>query len=246
MTLDDRLTIREAADPRGGVVLLQEAFGVTPYLLEVADRLAHEGWTTVVPHLYHRSGSPTFAYDVNHGDGVDSREPEAERAAADAILPHALAMTLEGLDRDLDEAFEVLEQRGIVAANSAVMGFCFGGSVALYAAASRVLGAAAIFYGSGITEPHFGVVPAFVGLARERVTPTIAFYGALDKHIASEEVDALENALTTSAAPSELVRFPDAEHGFHCTLRRNYHPGAAEEAWAQTLAWFGTYIPAGG
>jgi dienelactone hydrolase len=89
----EHVTVVPSATPRGGVVVLQEAFGVTPYLLGVAGRLATAGWSAAVPHLYHRSGSPTFAYDVDHGDGVDGREPAAEAAAAEAIGPHAVQLT---------------------------------------------------------------------------------------------------------------------------------------------------------
>ena len=36
----------------------------------------------------------------------------------------------------------------------------------------------------------------------------------------------------------EIVRFPEAEHGFNCDQRPSYHPQAAAEAWERTLAWF--------
>ena len=61
----EHVTVVPSVTPRGGVVVLQEAFGVTPYLLDVARRLATAGWSAAVPHLYHRSGSPAFAYDAN-------------------------------------------------------------------------------------------------------------------------------------------------------------------------------------
>jgi len=93
----EHVTVVESAAPKGGVIVLQEAFGVTPYLLDVAGRLAAAGWSAAVPHLYHRSGSPAFAYDVNHGDGVDGREPAAEEAAAAAIGPHAMQLSQAGV-----------------------------------------------------------------------------------------------------------------------------------------------------
>jgi carboxymethylenebutenolidase len=241
---DEVLTVVGAAgDRRGGVVLLQEAFGVTPYLLDVARRLSEAGWTTAVPHLYHRSGSPTFAYDVSSGDGVDSRDEKAERDAGAAIGPHALQLTLEGLTEDVDGALAALASRGIEQDRTCVLGFCFGGSLTLYTAAVRDLGAGVVFYGAGIGSPHFAV-PPFVDVADSRTTPLLAFYGAQDKWIPARDVDTLEAAMTQSQAPAQVVRYAGAEHGFHCDLRRSYHPEAASAAWSRALGWMSEHVSA--
>ena len=236
----EHVTVVPSATPKGGVVVLQEAFGVTPYLLDVAGRLAAAGWSAAVPHLYHRSGSPTFAYDVNHGDGVDGREPAAEAAAADAIGPHAVALTQAGVMADVDDAIAELGALGIAPANVAAVGFCFGGSVALYASGARRLGAAVAFYGAGITAPHFSV-PALADVAAARTTPLLGCYGALDQWIPAADVDALEREIARSSVPGQVQRYPGAGHGFHCDLRSTYHEDAARAAWAQTLAWLDRY-----
>ena len=236
----EHVTVVPSATPKGGVVVLQEAFGVTPYLLDVAGRLAASGWSAAVPHLYHRSGSPTFAYDVNQGDGVDGREPAAEAAAADAIGPHAVQLTEAGVLADVDDAIAELGALGIGPANVAPVGFCFGGSVALYASGARRLGAAVAFYGAGIAAPHFSV-PAFADVAAARSTPLLGCYGALDQWIPPADVDVLEREIARSSAPGQVQRYPGAGHGFHCDLRSTYHEGAARAAWAQTLAWLDRY-----
>jgi carboxymethylenebutenolidase len=226
--------------PRGGVVVLQEAFGVTPYLLGVAGRLATAGWSAAVPHLYHRSGSPTFAYDVNHGDGVDGREPAAEAAAAEAIGPHAVQLTEAGVMADVDDAIAELGDQGIPPQNVGVLGFCFGGSVALYASGARQLGAAVAFYGAGIATPHFSV-PAFTEVAAVRTTPLLGCYGALDRWIPATDLDILEREIARSPVPGQVNRYAGTGHGFHCDLRSTYHEGSARTAWAQTLAWLDRY-----
>jgi carboxymethylenebutenolidase len=236
----DHVTVVEAEPPRGGVIVLQEAFGVTPYLLDVAVRLAAEGWTAVVPHLYHRSGSPTFAYDVNNGEGVDAREPAAEQAAAEAIGPHAMQLTAAGVAADLDDAVAELAARGIGTANTALIGFCFGGSVALYAAGARQFGAAAAYYGAGIAQAHFSV-PAFADVAAKRSTPILGCYGALDQWIPPSDVDRLEAELRRSDTPGRVNRYATAGHGFHCDLRSTYDAESARSAWADTLEWFDHY-----
>jgi carboxymethylenebutenolidase len=47
-------------EARGGVVLVQEAFGVNAHIEDVGRRLAGEGWLTVAPHLFHRTGDPVL------------------------------------------------------------------------------------------------------------------------------------------------------------------------------------------
>jgi carboxymethylenebutenolidase len=236
----DYVTVIEAITPKGGVIVLQEAFGVTPYLLDVAGRLATAGWTAAVPHLYHRSGSPTFAYDVDHGDGVDGRESKAERAAAEAIGPHAMQLTEAGVMSDLDDAGAELAARGIKPANVGLLGFCFGGSVALYASGLRRYGAAVAYYGAGIAEPHFSV-PAFADVARRRATPLLGCYGALDRWIPQSDVDRLEAEVRRSRAPGRVSRYATAGHGFHCDLRTTYDAASAHFAWTDTLAWLDRY-----
>jgi carboxymethylenebutenolidase len=236
----DHVTVVESAAPKGGVVVLQEAFGVTPYLLGVAGRLAAAGWSAAVPHLYHRSGSPAFAYDINHGDGVDGREPAAEQAAAAAIGPHAMQLTASGVMADVDDAIAELGALGITPANVGVLGFCFGGSVALYTSGARRLGAAVAFYGAGISAPHFSV-PAFTEVAAARTTPLLGCYGALDRWIPAADVDTLEEEITQSAAPGQVSRYAGAGHGFHCDLRSTYHEASARAAWALALAWLDRY-----
>jgi carboxymethylenebutenolidase len=241
----DHVTLLPAANPRrGGVVLLQEAFGVTDYLLSVGANLAAAGWTTAIPHLYHRSGSPTFAYEVDEGDGVDDRQPAAERAASRAIGPHAMRLTAEGVAEDIDDCLAALEGDGIEPANVGAVGFCFGGSVALYLSARSSLGASVVFYGAGIRDEHFGV-PAFAALATERCTPLLGHYGMQDRWIDQQDVDLLESELSLGAAPYELIRYPGAGHGFHCDRRGTYHAPSASAAWARTLTWLDVYAGRG-
>jgi len=52
------------ANTRGAVIVIQEAFGVNDHIMEVADRLAAEGWRAFAPALFHRAGpDPVAPYD---------------------------------------------------------------------------------------------------------------------------------------------------------------------------------------
>ena len=49
-------------EPRGGVVVVQEAFGLTGHIERVTQALAADGWVAVAPALFHRSEQQIFDY----------------------------------------------------------------------------------------------------------------------------------------------------------------------------------------
>jgi carboxymethylenebutenolidase len=213
-----------AGPPRGGVVVIQEAFGVTAHIAGVADRLAAAGYVAVVPHLFHRSGDPVLGYD----DFA-------------AVMPHMQALTAAGIDADVDAALDFLRDEGLVDAQIAIVGFCMGGAVSLATASRLALGAAATFYGGGIVEGRFGY-PPLVELAPRMPTPWIGFFGDEDTGIPSEQVEALREAASRAGAPTELHRYPGAGHGFNCDDRDAYHEAAATDAWTRMLDWFASHV----
>src|SRR5881227_1452409 len=119
-----------SARAKGGVIVVQEAFGVNEHIESVADRLAELGYHAVAPHFFHRAGGGVVPY----GDFAQVL-PKFEGLNDDAILA------------DLDAALGVLSTAGIGPERTGVVGFCFGGRVSFLAAARRRLGAAVGFYG---------------------------------------------------------------------------------------------------
>jgi carboxymethylenebutenolidase len=219
------LSIHEpAGTPKGGVVVVQEAFGVNDHIEDVARRFAAEGWLAVAPHLFHRSGDPKLGY----GD-------------MSQVMPHMQALTAEGVLADVDAAIDHLTGAGIPPGRIGIVGFCMGGTVALVTAARRDLGAAVSFYGGGVTEGRFGFGP-LVEEATGLRAPWLGLYGDLDQGIPVEGVEQLRAAAASSGQETELVRYPEAGHGFHCDQRDSYEPKSAQDAWARTLAWFDRHL----
>ena len=212
---------------RGGVVVIQEAFGVTAHIASIVDRLAAEGYLAVAPHVFHRSGDPVLGY----GD-------------FEVVKPHMQALTAAGIDVDVDAALDFLRGEGLVDGQIAIVGFCMGGSVALATAARVRLGAAATFYGGGISEGRFGYAP-LVELAPGLLTPWIGFYGDADQGIPTPQVEALREAASRADVPTEVHRYANAGHGFNCDDREAYDPAAATDAWARMLDWFAGHLAVG-
>jgi carboxymethylenebutenolidase len=219
------LTIAEpAGERRGGVVLVQEAFGVNGHIEHVAERLADAGYLTVAPHLYHRSGDPVVGY----GDYQQ-------------ILPHMQQLSEAGLLTDIDAALARLADAGVEPSHTGVVGFCMGGTVAFLTAVRRQLGAAVTFYGGGVAQGRFGLPPQ-IELAPELETPWLGLYGDEDQSIPVDDVEQLRAAAERAPVETAVVRYAGAGHGFHCDERPDYRPDAAADAWQRTLAWFGAHL----
>ena len=121
-------TARPASDPPWpGVVVIHEGNGMSPQLLRFCERLAREGYATVAPDLFFRSGG----------------------SEAQDFATLIGALTPEGTRADLDRAVDVLRAEGATAVG--ITGFCMGGSVAYRAALIGVdVACAASFYGGSI------------------------------------------------------------------------------------------------
>jgi carboxymethylenebutenolidase len=207
------------------VIVIQEAFGVNDHIQDVTRRFADAGYLAVAPHLFHRTGDPVLDY-----------------GNFDKIMPHMQALTEAGLLADLDATLAHLAEGGLATGKTAIVGFCMGGTVSFLAAARRPLAAAVTFYGGGVAEGRFGM-PPLVELAAELQAPWLGLFGDLDESIPVEQVEQLRAATASAGVPTEIVRYPEAGHGFHCDQRPgSYHQASAADAWSRTLAWLERHL----
>ncbi len=228
-TPDGPMDCFEARSPESthrAVVVVQEAFGVNHYIQGVTQRFADAGFDAVAPHLFHRAGGGTAPYDD-----------------FSKVLPLYEGLTDDGILMDLDAAFAHLGELGHEPAAIGVVGFCFGGRVTFLAAARRAFGAAVGFYGGGLVTPRFPQFPALVGEAPTLQTPWLGLFGDEDGSIPVEDVETLRGALEAAPVPTEIVRYPGAEHGFFCDERPSYNAEASADAWPRTLTWFDGHLP---
>jgi carboxymethylenebutenolidase len=213
------------AKAKGAVIVVQEAFGVTTHIEDVARRLADDGWRAVAPAFFHRQGSPVLGYD----DFA-------------SVMPVMSQLTKEGITADLLATIQYLDAAGFAASSTGIVGFCMGGTVSFYAGTLRPLGAAVTFYGGGVTEGRFGL-PSLIDLAPELQSPWLGCFGDLDQSIPIAGVEALRAAAAAAPVATEVVRYEEADHGFHCNDRESvFHPAAAHDAWLRTLEWFDQHL----
>jgi carboxymethylenebutenolidase len=211
--------------PRAGILVFQEAFGVNAHIRDIAERFAREGYYAIAPELFHRT-APEF-------DGAYTN--------FEAVMPHLLALTEQGLEADARAAYVWLRADvGTPETHIACIGFCLGGRVSFLANSILPVKAAISFYGSGIAPSP--MTPGLLSRAADLHGTQLLFWGGLDKHIGPEQTQAVTDALLRAGKPFVNVEFADADHAFFCDARPSYNPAATQQAWALTRAFLNCHL----
>ncbi len=157
----DAYVARPAGVPKGGIVVVQEIFGVNAHIRSVADRYAAEGYLAVAPALFDRA-EPGFQSGYQPEDMPRAYAMIARVASGPALL-------------DIAAAIDFAAEAGKVG----VVGFCWGGTLAWSEAAQLPGQSAAVgYYGGGV-----------LGLTDLQPNcPTMLHFGAQDGHIPVDKV----------------------------------------------------------
>jgi len=203
-----------------GLLVFQEIFGVNANIREIAERFAKQGYVAIAPELFHRT-APGF---------------EEAYTNLPACMPHAQALTPEGLIADARAAFDYLQKNPRVQPNAiASLGFCMGGRASFVANSAIPFKAAISFYGGGI-------VPALLARAAQQHGPVLFFWGGLDPLIPQDQARAVLDAMKSAEKPFMSVEFSDAGHGFFCDARASYNETVAKQAWEIALRFLATHV----
>lgn len=204
-----------AGQPKGGVVVIQEIFGVNSHIRSVADLYASQGYLAVAPAIFQR-----VRPNVELGYSADDMSEGMALKNAVENLP------APGVMQDIQAAINYAAQGGKVG----IVGFCYGGLLTWRAACElNGLSAAVPYYGGGMTTPD--------EVKRKPKVPVMAHFGAKDHFISLESVQAFQKA-----HPEVEVHLYDADHGFNCDQRGSYKPEAAQTARERTLYFFGKHL----
>ncbi|PZU06529.1 dienelactone hydrolase family protein [Sphingomonas sp.] len=206
----DALSAAAQGARRGGVVVIQEIFGLDRYVFEDVERWSAAGFEALAPSLFDRQGRDFV---------VDTREPADMQAGMARAQAHDPALALA----------DVLSCVGRLAADGPVfvVGYCFGGSLAWKVAAEAESGVAAVscYYG--------GQIPANAALALH--CPTIAHFGGKDAFIPA---DAAVTAIHAAHPDVPVYVYARSGHGFNNAGRPDSDPEDAALARVRTVAHF--------
>jgi carboxymethylenebutenolidase len=211
----------EGKGPFPLVVVVQEIFGVHEHIKDVCRRFAKTGYIAIAPELYARQGDVSKLTDF------------AEILKIVESVPDAQVMA------DLDATVAFAKSTGKVdGARVAITGFCWGGRIVwLYAARGGVKTGAA-WYGRISHAINANTTKTPLDIASKLKVPVLGLYAGKDSGIPVTHVELMKRELAAGTSKSEIVVYPDAQHGFHADYRPSYSKAAAEDAWSKTLAWF--------
>jgi carboxymethylenebutenolidase len=194
---------------KGGVIVIQEIFGIDQYVRADVARWAKAGYEAIAPALFDRR-QPGFTADH-------------DQAGIAAGISHARATPLEQALADIAACRDFLGARGKVC----VVGYCYGGSLAWIAAAQlEGLAAASSYYGS-LVKQNAHLTPR---------CPTIIHLGHADPGIPADEVEAAVKAANPEVP---VYIYEGAGHGFNNESPERYSAEAADLARTRTRELFG-------
>lgn len=227
------------ADPpgevRGGIVVIQEIWGLADHIKDVADRFAEQGYLAIAPDLLGHVGlTPDVGAELQQLMSADeatrtAAQPRMREAMGGARSPEFAAWAVPALRAVVDLLLEQDEVDGSVG----VVGFCFGGSYSfVLALAEPRLRAAIAFYGS---FPETGD-PAAIAC------PVLAFYGEED-HGITDGVPELEQRLADAGVDFTARVYHRVGHAFfNDTSPSRYNAEAAGDAWQRSLDFLGRHL----
>ncbi|MFD4611562.1 dienelactone hydrolase family protein [Streptomyces sp. NPDC058440] len=191
-----------------GVLVIQEWWGLTDHIADVADRLAAEGFVALAPDLY--------------GGSVAHDSDEAQRMVK--ALP-----VLRGVELLSGAVGHLLSLPEVTSGTIGAVGFCMGGGFVLYLAAVDPRVSAAV--------PFYGVIrgelPDFSGLRAQ----LLGHYGEQDRSVPLEQVEELRERIRRQSDVSADFRLYPAGHAFFNDRRPSHDPDSASRAWQSTVAF---------
>jgi len=203
------------ANPAGklpGVVVIHENRGLSPYIEDVARRLAVSNFVAFAPDAL----TPLGGY------------PNDDEKAAQLFQQLDAAKRTE----DLLAAYGFLKSRPECTGKVGAVGFCVGGTIVNMMAVRFPDLAAAV--------PFYGGQPSAADTAKIKA-PLLIHYAGLDERT-DAGWPAFEAALKANGVNYQMYMYPGANHGFHNDTTPRYDEAAAKLAWSRTLTFFDEHL----
>jgi carboxymethylenebutenolidase len=223
----------EGAGPWPGVLYLTDIGGIRDANRESSDRLAQQGYAVLLPNIFYRTSRAPLQPSIRALDDDGRKKRMAELSAP---------LTPEAMESDAATYIEILAaqsctQKGPQKGMIGVVGHCFSGKMAMFAAAARPdkVVAVASFHGGGLytdapTSPH---------LALPRIKARLYFAHADKDHSMSEDAIAkFEQALAKWGGKYESEIYRGAYHSWTSSDSPVYNQEAAERAFQKLLELF--------
>jgi carboxymethylenebutenolidase len=201
-------------DEAPGIVVLGEWWGLDDSVCGIVDRFAEEGFLALAPDLY---------------GGKTTEEP-------DEAQKQLMAMNMDEAEKEMRGAVKFLLAHEKCSGKIGSVGFCAGGGLSVWAAASNPQIGAAVtyYYVMPHGKPDFSKIDA----------PVLGHFGTDDDFISVEDAKALEAELQEAGVDAAFEYYEDAGHAFANDHDRlgTYHEGHAKAAWEKTVGFFTKHL----
>ena len=193
-----------AGTTKGGIVVIQEIFGVNAHIRDVVDGLAVAGYVAIAPAFFdHLESGVELDYDAS---GI----------ARGRVL--AAELDIDQVMADVGSAAETIRSAGKIG----VVGYCWGGTIAMLAASRLGLPAVSYYGARNVAWLH------------ETFSAPLQFhFGEKDRSIPPQAIERHRQCL-----PNAEIHLYPAGHGFNCDLRKDFSAQSAALARERTLAFF--------
>jgi carboxymethylenebutenolidase len=210
----DAYIAQPSGEPKAGIVVLQEIFGVNAHIRSVADRFARAGYLSIAPALFDRAQRDVeLAY-----------EPDEAKQGMQIVQRIPLDQTLA----DIAAAIQYLREHG--ARKVGVVGFCWGGMLAWVSNTRLHTDATVSYYPGGIQNY----------IQEKSTCPAIFHFGMQDSHIPQSVVEQVRHEYPGFS----VFTYEGAGHAFNRDVGASYNEPAARLAQQRTLAHFDEYLVA--
>ena len=195
------------------VLVVHENRGLNPYIKDVARRLAMKGFLAFASDALF----PLGGYPGNDDDGRAMQK----------------SLDKNKIEQDMIAAALWLKSHEKSSGKLGVVGFCFGGYITNFLAASipDKVDAAVPFYGT----------PAAPELTKNVKGPLLIHFAENDKRVNATWPE-YEKTLKANSADYQAFEYAKAQHGFHNDSTSRYSPKDAELAWQRTIAFFEQHL----
>ena len=192
-----------------GVIVIQEWWGLTDHIADVADRLAAEGFVALAPDLY--GGRTTHD--------------------ADEAGELMMSLPVDQAARDLGGAVDfLLQHEAVTSSTVGAVGFCMGGGFVLLLASQQ---------GERVSAavPYYGVGPAVPSTYTGLKAAVQGHYGSKDDFYPADDAKAQAEQIRSESGAEVEFHFYDAAHAFHNDTNKlgTYSPDDAALAWSRTV-----------
>jgi carboxymethylenebutenolidase len=222
------LAVPTDVEKNGSIVVIHHMPGYDEATKEIARKFAANGYSALIPNLYHREAPGAAPDDA------------AATARAEGGVPD------DRLTGDVAGAMAYLKALPTSNGKVGSIGYCSGGRQSFMAGCRLELDAVIDCYGAFVSIDS----PAETGMNRKAVigeagslsAPLLGLFGAEDTYPSPEQNDALAEALKAAGKDFTFKTFEGAGHAFFAVDRPSYRPESATEGWTDIFEFLARTI----